>query len=99
MEHPSTNINLMAFYEIARRANLTNHPELTKSRGFQKANELYETRATYMWEAFGNREATDDSALMRNRLELQTRLTTAARYFSGLREARNAANEMMSSWV
>jgi hypothetical protein len=57
MEHPSTNINLMAFYEIARRANLTNHPELMKSPVFQKAKELYEARATYMWEAFGNQEA------------------------------------------
>jgi hypothetical protein len=57
MEHPSTNINLMAFYEIARRANLTNYPELIKSPVFQKAKELYEARAAYMWEAFGNQEA------------------------------------------
>jgi hypothetical protein len=60
MEIPSTDIKLMAFYEIARRANLTNNPDLTKSPTFQKAKELYEARAAYMREAFGNQEAIYD---------------------------------------
>lgn len=53
-------LSLMAFYEIARRANLTNHPALTASPMFQKAGELYEARAKYLWEAFRSHEAIDD---------------------------------------
>ena len=51
---------LMAFYEIARRANLTNHPDLMNSPAFQKAKELYEARAKYLWEAFRSQEAIND---------------------------------------
>ncbi len=57
MDIPSTNLELLAFYEIARRANLTNHPDLMKSPAFQKAKELYEARAPYMWESFGSQNA------------------------------------------
>jgi predicted GNAT family acetyltransferase len=53
-------LRLMAFYEIARRANLTNHPDLTRSPGFQKAKELYEARAKYLWEGFHSQEAVND---------------------------------------
>jgi hypothetical protein len=51
---------LIAFYEIARRANLTNHPELLKSPIFQKARALYDARAQYLLEGFGKQEAIDD---------------------------------------
>jgi predicted GNAT family acetyltransferase len=51
---------LMAFYEIARRANLTNHPDLMQSPVFQEAKELYEARAKYLWEAFRSQEAIND---------------------------------------
>lgn len=51
---------LMAFYEIARQANLTNYPDLMKSLAFQKAKELYEARAKYLWEAFHSQEAIND---------------------------------------
>jgi hypothetical protein len=54
------NLNLMAFYEIARRAKLTSHPELTSLPAFQKARELYESRAEYLMEGFGRQEAIDD---------------------------------------
>ena len=50
----------MAFYEIARQANLTNYPDLMKSLAFQKAKELYEARAKYLWEAFHSQEAIND---------------------------------------
>ncbi len=53
-------LKLMAIYEIARRANLTNHPDLIKSPVFQKGRELYEDRAKYWWEAFRSQEAIDD---------------------------------------
>jgi predicted GNAT family acetyltransferase len=53
-------LSLMAFYEIARRANLTNHPDLLKLPAFQKAKELYEARSKYLWEGFRNQEAIDD---------------------------------------
>lgn len=59
--HPSDpNIDLLAFYEIARRANLTDHPELMKSPAFQRAKALYDARAGYFREAFGKKEAIDD---------------------------------------
>ena len=60
MHTPNPDIDLLAFYEIARRANLTDHPELTKSTAFQRAKELYESRAGYFREAFGKKEAIDD---------------------------------------
>jgi len=50
-------LKLMAFYEIARRAKLTENPELLKSPAFQKAKELYEARAKYLWEGFRNQDA------------------------------------------
>ena len=50
-------VRLMAFYEIARQANLTNHSYLMKSLAFQKAKELYEARAKYLWEGFRNQQA------------------------------------------
>jgi predicted GNAT family acetyltransferase len=53
-------LSLMAFYEIARRANLTNHPDLLSLPAFQKARELLETRTKYLWEAFPSQEAIND---------------------------------------
>jgi hypothetical protein len=53
-------LRLMACYEIARRANLTNHPDLIRSPVFLKAKELYEARAKYLWEGFQSQEAIDD---------------------------------------
>jgi uncharacterized protein len=53
-------LDAMAFYEIARRANLTNNPDLMKSPVFQKARDLYEARSKYLWEAFRSQEAIDD---------------------------------------
>jgi uncharacterized protein len=53
-------LKLMAFYEIARRANLTSHPDLVTSPIFQKAKELYEARAKYLWEGFHSQEAIND---------------------------------------
>lgn len=53
-------LKLMAFYEIARRANLTNHPDLVKSPVFQKAKELHEARTKYLWEGFRSQEAIND---------------------------------------
>jgi predicted GNAT family acetyltransferase len=53
-------LRLMAFYEIARRANLASHPELMRSPVFQKAKELYESRAKYLWEGFQSQEAVND---------------------------------------
>ncbi len=50
----------MAFYEIARRANLTNHSDLIKSLAFQKAQNHGEARAKYLWEAFRSQEAIND---------------------------------------
>jgi uncharacterized protein len=50
-------LRLMAFYEIARRANLIDNPELTKAPAFQKARELYEARGKYLWEGFRNQDA------------------------------------------
>jgi len=60
MHTPSPNIDLLAFYEIARRANLTDHPDLKGSAAFQKGKELYDSRADYFQEAFGKKEAIDD---------------------------------------
>ena len=60
MEILSTDVKLLAFYEIARRANLTDHSNVLNLPTFQKAKELSEKRAQYMWEAFGSREAIDD---------------------------------------
>ena len=54
-------LRLMAFFEIARRANLVSHSELMKSPAFQKAKELYEARAKYLWEGgFDSPEAIND---------------------------------------
>ena len=50
----------MAFYEIARRANLASHPDLMRSPVFQRAKELYEARAKYLWEGFQSQEAVND---------------------------------------
>jgi hypothetical protein len=50
----------MAFYDIARRANLADHPDLLNSPIFQKARDLYESRAKYLWEAFRSQPAIDD---------------------------------------
>ena len=52
-------LRLMAFYEIARRANLTNHSDLMKSLAFQKAQKLYGARAKYLWEGFRSQQAID----------------------------------------
>ena len=60
MHTPNPDLDLFAFYEIARRANLTDHPELMKSSAFQRAKELYESRAGYFREALGKKEAIDD---------------------------------------
>jgi hypothetical protein len=53
-------LRLLAFYEIARRANLTEHPDLVKSPTFQTAKELYEARQKYLWESFQNQDAIED---------------------------------------
>jgi len=53
-------LRMIAFYEIARRAKLTSHPDLMKSPVFQKAKELYEARAEYLGEAFRSQEAVND---------------------------------------
>jgi hypothetical protein len=53
-------LRMIAFYEIARRANLTNHPAIMKSEAFQKAKSLYDSRAKYLLEGFGKQEAIDD---------------------------------------
>ena len=53
-------LRLLAYYEIARRANLTNDPGLMKSAAFERAKELYEARSKYLWEAYGNQQAIDD---------------------------------------
>jgi hypothetical protein len=51
----------MAFFEIARRANLTHHSDLEKSPAFQKARELYEAREKYLREGgFQSQEGVDD---------------------------------------
>ena len=61
MSVPFAYLNLLAFYEIARRANLTNHPDLLGDPRFQEARELYEEREKYLHEGFGNNpEAIDD---------------------------------------
>lgn len=60
MHNPNPDLELLAFYEIARRANLTDHPELMKSPAFQRAKQLYDSRAGYFREAFGKKEAIDD---------------------------------------
>jgi hypothetical protein len=51
----------MAFFEIARRANLINHPDLMKSPAFQEAKKMYEARAKYLCEGgFSTKEAVND---------------------------------------
>lgn len=60
MSRSFANLNLLAFYEIARLANLLDHPDLLRSPSFQKARELYKERDKYMLEAFGNQIAIDD---------------------------------------
>jgi hypothetical protein len=63
----------MAFFEIARRANLVNDSDLMKSPAFQKAKELYEARAKYLWEGgFNSQEAVNDYF----KLHLEGALTT-----------------------
>jgi hypothetical protein len=37
MHNSNPDINLLAFYEIARRAHLTDHPDLMKSPRFKEA--------------------------------------------------------------
>lgn len=44
MEIPNTDLELMAFYEIARRANLTGHPDLMKSPAFLRVKELHDAK-------------------------------------------------------
>jgi len=58
-------LKLLAFYEIARQANLTENPDLMNSPAFQKAQQIYEARAQYLGEAFGKRETVDDYLKMR----------------------------------
>jgi hypothetical protein len=60
MHIPNPHIDLLAFYEIARRANLADTPELMKSSAFQRAKQLYDARAAYLREAFGKQETIDD---------------------------------------
>jgi hypothetical protein len=60
MHSPNPDLELLAFYEIARRANLTDNPELMKSPAFQRARQLYDARAGYFQEALGKKEAIDD---------------------------------------
>ena len=65
MATPSTQrediIRLMAFYEIAQRASLTNNPDLIRLPVFQKAKELHEAREEYLREGgFANEEAAVD---------------------------------------
>ena len=60
MHTPNPDLDLLAFYEIARRANLTDNPELKSSAAFQRAKQLYDARAGYFREAFGKKEAIDD---------------------------------------
>ena len=60
VHNPNPDINFLAFYEIARRANLTNHPDLMKSTAFQRGRQMYQARAAYMRETFGKQEAIDD---------------------------------------
>jgi hypothetical protein len=65
MTTPSTQredtVRLMAFYEIAQRASLTNHPDLIRLPVFQKAKELHEAREQYLREGgFTSKEAVDD---------------------------------------
>jgi len=60
MHNSNPDINLLAFYEIARRAHLTDHPDLMKSASFQRGRQLYEARSAYMREALGKQEAIDD---------------------------------------
>jgi hypothetical protein len=60
MEILTATVKLLAFYEIARRANLTDDPNLVNLPAFQSAKELYEQRVKYLWEAFGSHEAVDN---------------------------------------
>jgi hypothetical protein len=54
-------LRMMAFFEIARRANLLNHSELMKLPAFQKAKVIYEARAKYLREGgFSSQESVDD---------------------------------------
>lgn len=55
----------LAFYEIARQANLTDDPELAKSPAFQRAQQLFKARAEYFSEAFGNQTTIDDYLKLR----------------------------------
>ena len=59
MHTPNPDLELLAFYEIARRANLTDNPELMQSPAFQRAKQLYDARAGYFQEALGKKEAID----------------------------------------
>jgi len=51
MEVLSADVKLLAFYEIAQRANLTDDPDLVHLPVFQAAKELYEHISKYLWEA------------------------------------------------
>jgi hypothetical protein len=53
-------LRMLAFYEIARRGNLLNHPDLVKSPIFQTIKKIYDARAQYLLEGFGKQEAIDD---------------------------------------
>jgi hypothetical protein len=58
-------LKLLAFYEIARLAHLTEHPDLIQVSAFQKAKVLFEARAEYFREGFDKPEAIDDYLKLR----------------------------------
>jgi hypothetical protein len=65
MSSSTTDTKLLAFYEIARLANLNDHPDLVKSPSFQSAKELFEKREPYLREVFGNSGTPDKYFKMR----------------------------------
>ena len=65
MPSSDTDTKLLAFYEIARLANLNDHPDLVKSPLFQRAKELFEKREPYLREVFGNTGTPDKYFKMR----------------------------------
>jgi len=50
---------LIAFYEIAQRADLTNHPDVVALPAFQKAKKHHEARAKVLREEFDTPAAVD----------------------------------------
>jgi hypothetical protein len=58
-------LNLLAFYEIARLAHLTEHPDLIQLPAFLQAKALFQARAEYFREGFGKPEAIDDYLKLR----------------------------------